>query len=208
MLGEIAGLLSGAGAIAGAMGGGQGTASMPQSGYQTLPAEIQDYMLKGLFPQIQAFNAGKYEGLPKRRLDASDFDPVFGSTARQGIQRYLDFKNPLGKQPTNGDADKNAAMEAQLADIEARMLARQMLGQADPGMKTTNVGGVDIGGRLAAQYGAGLYDDTSLAAIGKQFMDAQKKGGRNSQSGSLWDEYLQGINVQPQMEAMRRKSMP
>lgn len=207
-------ILSGVGAVAGLLGGGKGKVeSAPQSGYATYPQWLKDLYEKTFAPAVTKQFEKEYSAIPMQRYDS--VDPIFGSQQLLNFQRMSDAKGgqfspytdpnaPVTQAPAPVDDGTKAA---EMADMEARMLARQMLSQADPGMKVSNVGGIDIGGRLAQQYGAGLYDDKSLADIGKYFMETQKKGQLGNQSGEGFDAYLQAINVQPQLEAMRRKGM-
>lgn len=75
-------ILSIGGAALGAFGKGKNKGGASVSGYASLPPELQTFLLKTVFPNAQKwFNAG-YQGIPNRRMDASETDPIFGSKAR------------------------------------------------------------------------------------------------------------------------------
>lgn len=67
-----------------------GSKSSSASGFAAFPKEIQDYMLENLFPKIQQYAETPYQGIPLRRTNASDNDPIFGSKGLQAIQEYKD----------------------------------------------------------------------------------------------------------------------
>lgn len=76
--------------IVGAMGKGKGKGPTDVSGFASLPKDVQNYMLKNLFPRIQGIGDSGYQGIPLRGIGADETDSVFGSKALQGIQRYKD----------------------------------------------------------------------------------------------------------------------
>lgn len=87
--------ISAGGSIAGAVGKGKSPqqVSEQKSGFESLPKEIQEYMLGDIFPRIKTQSEKPYVGMPKRAIDASDTDPIFGSKRRvaydQGIRDEL-----------------------------------------------------------------------------------------------------------------------
>lgn len=194
----IGSALSLGGSLLGALGGGKQKAGAPAvSGYQSLPQEIKDYLLKDLFPQMKSYQSSGYQGIPLRRLNASDTDPVFGSKARQDIQAWRDYM--LAQKP-EAEADDSMDKEKELADMEARMLARQYL-QGQGGKKGY--------GWMVPE----LYDDAGLAGVGKFVMAANKAGGGDMgfvDARSMNPSAAEGFdkaNVAMMLEAMRRKGM-
>lgn len=87
----IGSILSGAGALLGAIGAGKDKTSAQSSvsGFASLPKPVQDYMNEVLLPRIKGVADTPYQGIPKRPLNAQDFDPIFGSTARQNYAMQL-----------------------------------------------------------------------------------------------------------------------
>jgi hypothetical protein len=91
MFDKIAGIVQGAGAVAGALGGGKSQqVQQTQSGFAALPKEVQDYLLKQQLPKIQAYGETPFATVPYRRAGAAELDPVFGSKALQDLQRLND----------------------------------------------------------------------------------------------------------------------
>lgn len=76
--------LAAGGKILGALGKdkSKATPSQEKSGVASLTPEQQDWVSKTLFPQLQAYNSTPYKGLPRRAINSSDADPIFGSSAR------------------------------------------------------------------------------------------------------------------------------
>lgn len=108
-----------------------GSKSSTASGFTTNPQEVKDYMLELLFPQMKAIQAGGYQGIPLRRIDETDTDPNFGSTARQGLQRYK---------------DRLAAMQAQNASSPTASAAPPIETETDPVYGKTYIKGAPRGG--------------------------------------------------------------
>lgn len=165
MLGSIGGILSGVGAIAGAFGKGEsGAPAQQKQGFAALPQEIQDYLLGDYFTRVQSYGETPYESLPKRRVNESDLDPIFGSKARRDMQNTKDvatiqeFLQNYGT-PTEVETGDKAADD--IAALEERMLARQYL------MSGGHAGDSSGRERVRQQYAAGLYGDEALGQIGK-----------------------------------------
>lgn len=169
---DIGTALSIGGSLLGAIGGGKGQSpAQSVSGFQSLPSEIQDYMTQSIFPRIQGYAETPYQWLPTRRVNAMDTDPVFGSPARQELQRYYDMQrlsNFAAQQ--SGNVKPNDA--AELADMEARMMARQaiMSGQG------LGYGGSRQTARNQEFLQSGMFNDAALADIGKALMATEKAG--------------------------------
>ena len=89
-------ILSAGGNILGALGEGKGHGPTQVSGFASLPPDVQAYMLQKILPLIQGYGSKPYQGIPRRRLNASDTDPTFGSRARPEIQQYLDARAAAG----------------------------------------------------------------------------------------------------------------
>jgi hypothetical protein len=194
----IGSILSLAGPVLGALGGGKNTGASQQqiSGYQSLPKEIQDYLLKSMFPRIQSYGESSYQGLPMRRINESDMDPVFGSKARIGLQEWRDYQMAQQPQAAAEDATKNA----DIADVEARMMARQYLSEQS-------------GKKGYGWMNPSLYDDKGLAGVGKYVMAAQKAGGGDMgyvdarQFNPEAADGFDNANIAMMLEAMKRKGM-
>lgn len=93
MLGSIGSILSGAGALAGALGSGKGqTIQQSQSGFASLPKELQDYLKGDIFTRIKAYGQTPYATVPYRRIGTAETDPIFGSRALQDLQRLNDMR--------------------------------------------------------------------------------------------------------------------
>lgn len=129
-MGAIAGAaLGAAGQIAGSLGGSdRDVKSAPSSGFATYPGEVRDYALGSIFPQIQAYNERGFQSYPVRRINEADKDPIFGSPARQDLQKYHDLK-ALAENTQNGQQrpqDQETALNA-LNAYRNEMLAREYL---------------------------------------------------------------------------------
>lgn len=83
-LGTAMAALSAAGSIAGAMGKGKSASQKTESkqGFETLSPEQKKWMNEIIFPKVQSYGEGTFQGMPKRALDESDTDPIFGSKRR------------------------------------------------------------------------------------------------------------------------------
>ncbi len=126
--------LSIGGTLLGGLGNGKNKgAEVVPSGYKSLPKELQDYLLKDLFPQMQDYQKKPYEGIPLRRINESDADPVFGSKARQDIQAYRDYM--LAQAPVEEVAPQAAAPDGDLMRAYAELAA----GAATKGSHTANL---------------------------------------------------------------------
>ena len=167
MLGTILGVAGAAGNLLGALGKGKGKGPTRVSGFASQPGEISDYALDELFPRIKAFGNKKYQGLPKRRVNAEDMDPLFGSKSRQDLQRYKD-----------------------------EMLALNAAPVSTPDESGSNMGLSNLGRIIAMQQMPDYWDDFSddqYAAIGKAVQDGyQPRGGmlfdyKNKKPLTLYD---------------------
>lgn len=215
MFGSLSGILGGIGAITGALGGNK-TESIPTqiSGYQSLPKEIQDYLIESVFPRITAWGETPYPTVPLRRADAEDYDPVFGSKSRQYLQQYYDNQRlaEMAKNRDTGAAGATSAAEQKaMADMEARMAAREYFGGAGGTMAqpaSTNTAQA----RMGQMYKAGLFDDKGLSDIGRFI---QAAGGGTSAAGydmaNAQDPKLmqgfQGAYLSALLEALKRKGV-
>lgn len=194
MLGSIGSIISAGSSILGALGQGKNKGAQAVSGYASNPSEIKDYMLDVLFPQMQDYQKQGYKGLPLRRINAEDQDPVFGSKARVDIQNYKDMMAAMkATKPAEEGQD-----EAAMAEAEAASIGRDWLNQAGGTMqqpKSSNTAPF-----RAKQYmDSGILDNKGLAAIGRyaQAPNDQKK----------IDDYLKTINVDALIEAYKQKGM-
>jgi hypothetical protein len=96
------------GGIAGALGKGKSPSQVNQSkqGFESYPAEIQEYMIDKLFPRIQAESEKPFKGIEKRAIDETDTDPIFGSTRRvaydKGVKDQI-WRDILANAAKGGD---------------------------------------------------------------------------------------------------------
>lgn len=119
--------------ILGGIGGGKnkGVQQLP-SGFASLPQAQKDTMQGAVWDKVLAYLNGQYQGLPMRRLNAEDMDPVFGSRARQDYQNMIDAeaaKKYVGASAPVQNAD-SGAMDAQNAAI-MRFMGSQALQSGD-----------------------------------------------------------------------------
>lgn len=124
----IGAILSGVGSIAGALGGGKSReVSQQKSGFETLPKEIQDYLLGDIFSRIKSYGSTPFPTVPYRRVDERETDPIFGSRALRDLQAYKDREFMANQQVTMPAPQASQQQAQQMADLEARMMARQEL---------------------------------------------------------------------------------
>lgn len=176
MLGSILGAVSGIAGIAGGLKGGK-TESAPTSGYATYPQWLKDLYEKTYAPAVKKEFEREYEALPMVRYD--NVDPVFGSAALSALQRASDAQGGMfgpyidpNAAPSPATTATGGATPEQIADIEARMMARQFLDSGMAGnsaMLTTNQA------RRQQMYDAGMYEG-GLSDIGKYVMKARELG--------------------------------
>lgn len=124
-LGSIGGLLGGVGSLVGAVGAGKNSQqALPASGYKTLEKDQKDFASGDLWDAILKYFGQSYQGIPTRRINAEDTDPIFGSKARQDIQAYMDMKNVMKNLPSSA-----APADAAGAPNGFALLGRQITGQ-------------------------------------------------------------------------------
>lgn len=196
---------------------GSATPAQQQSGYASLPTEVKEYMIDTLFPQVQDYAARPYEGIAMRRLREEDYDPIFGSRARQDYQAQLDYQAAMAglDGAMNQELDDPAYEQAQLEDLENRMIARNMLAKRDP-LRMTTSDWSTTEGKLAQMHadGAGLTNE-QLSKLGAYYA-AQQSGMRNPITGAYAtgappsEDVTQGYNEavsEIMIEAARRKGL-
>lgn len=88
-LGSLAGL---AGGILGGIGGSKGKGATTVEGFASLGKDQKAFAEGPLWDMVMNIFNRPYEGMPKRRLNAEDLDPVFGSKARQDLQGWNDAR--------------------------------------------------------------------------------------------------------------------
>lgn len=118
-------MIGAGGAIAGSLGSGGSPDAVNEStsGYASLPQNVKDFMQDGIFPRIQAESEKAYTGIPKRAIDESDTDPIFGSKRRvaydQGIKDRLKDRMMYGDYTkTSTDEESKAANSASSVFID------------------------------------------------------------------------------------------
>lgn len=127
-LGSIGGLLGGVGSLVGAVGAGKNSQqALPASGYKTLEKDQKDFASGDLWDAILKYFGQSYQGIPTRRINAEDTDPIFGSKARQDIQAYMDMKNVMKNLPSANTAGDSAGAPNGFA-LLGRQIAQQNAG--------------------------------------------------------------------------------
>lgn len=210
-IGSIISAASGLAGLAGSLKGGK-VESAPVSGYATYPQWLKDLYEKTFAPAAVAEYQKEYQALPMTRYES--VDPFFGSAQLSALQRMSDaqggmfgkYNDPNAQAAT--DATANAEQKAkEMADLEARMIARQYLGGmgANPAETTAQA-------LRRQKYEAGLYDDSGLASIGKYI---QAAGDMNNVAGAdvvrrdspaIYEAYGQALQ-NANLEALRRKGL-
>ena len=175
MLGSIGSILGGAGALAGALGGGKGqTVQQSQSGYASLPKELQEYLKGDIFTRIKAYGQTPYATVPYRRTGAAENDPIFGSKALQDLQRLNDQRTMsqfLTAQPTQAAAPAKSMGGDTASALEFLSRARSIPVPQQLARQYNNISGEDDLNSLAKLLG--WYKTTtgesadSLDSIGK-----------------------------------------
>lgn len=163
--------------ILGGMGKGKGKGATSQSGFVTLPGEQKDFASGEVWDAIKKYFGTGYQGLPKRRINAEDTDPIFGSRARMDLQQYYDA---MAGQGQAGETAPDATGGGGLAAL-GRVMALQMAGQGGMyGTKTTQP-----------------WENFMQRATDADYSKLAKTGGRPGQglySGTMVDD--KGIPVQ------------
>lgn len=104
---DVLGAVSGIGGLVGSAGKGKGSGPTQLSGFASLPQNIQDLLQGPILEQITTQLNKPYTPLPMRTVNASDYDPVFGSQAVQGLQDY--YNNQPTQKNTAGNSNVSAA---------------------------------------------------------------------------------------------------
>jgi hypothetical protein len=113
MFGEIAAAASLGSSVLGGLGGSKGKGPTEISGFASLPGDQKDFMKEDVWSLIKDIFSRPYQGIPKRRINAEDTDPIFGSRARQDIQAYRDAQAAgAGTQTAAAPAGGASADEA------------------------------------------------------------------------------------------------
>jgi hypothetical protein len=148
MLGSI---LSGAGAIAGLLGGSkkQG-ASQQLTGFQAMPKEVQDALLKQYLPAVNdQFNA-PYQAIPMQRATNPAGDP-FASQALYDLQNFSDMQGgyftPYSLQQPGANG-----------------------GQAQPQTLSASYGGGQIPNTVAPGQGGGQQGGGGSSSLAQQWL--------------------------------------
>jgi hypothetical protein len=168
MLGSIAGILSGAGSIASAFGGGkkQTVTESSGAGYKDLPKFVKDYAEGDYWNRLMGMANRKFEGTPMRRLTVDDYDPIFGSKAFQYLQGETD-RAALAKAAGIDGSTAAAAAPTSPANNGGGMsnafFAKAFAG-AGQGTRTSNV----LNNLLNANASSGGLDEI-IAAIQKKY---------------------------------------
>jgi hypothetical protein len=180
--------LSIGGSLLGSLGGND-TSSVPTqiSGYDSYPDEVKKYLTESALPRIIGWGNTPYQTVPLRRTNESDTDPIFGSTSRQWLQEYYDKQRAAkgAEQPTG---DTGAQDAAAMADMEARMIARQKLSAPNSlGVHTTQTS------RNQQMLDGGRYNDDALAAIGRYYQAEAR--GLTPDDKNIYEQYLMAYNA-------------
>jgi hypothetical protein len=126
--GDVAKVLGAGGQIATAFGEGknsQQVSSVPWGAGMNQGAKAQ---LEALLPRIQAYGNKGYQGIPRRALNAEDYDPVFGSKARQQLYGYY---NPpqSAAQPQQMTQEQQAMQSATQQGAPQAAMVQSILSQ-------------------------------------------------------------------------------
>lgn len=116
-LATISGIASIAGPVLGMFGKGKGKPATQVQGFDSLPKDVKDFVLKNLVPKMQEYSQSEYQGVPMRRVTAADLDPIHGNPALQGMQDYRDQRARLRAIAAAGSP--GIAQVAQAADPNA-----------------------------------------------------------------------------------------
>jgi len=83
-IGLTSDILNAGASIAGGLGKSKdrGAYSEERSGFRTLPKDQMDFASGDLWQMLKQYALSQYQGMPTRKLDASDTDPIFGSKRR------------------------------------------------------------------------------------------------------------------------------
>jgi hypothetical protein len=197
MLGTIASLADIGGQLLGGLGAGKAKAPTTVSGFASLGSDQKNFANEDVWNRIKDVFLGGYRRVPLRTINESDTDPLFGSTARQGIAKY---KSDLAAMIA---ANGTSPVAEDTAGLEAKMMARQFL----------ESGGGEApkyADKRRDQYRAGLYTDKGLGEIGKYLLDKEKRGGGTRYgeiTTPLYSKFAEALNVSPNLEAMKRKGL-
>lgn len=154
-------VLGAAGEVIGAVGKGKGAGPTQIQGFASLPSDIRDYLLKDILPRIKDYGASPYKGIPLRPLDESDLDPVFGSKARQSLQRYKDMMATTAR----GAEAPPPPKQAETGDSGLAAIGKMFL-QTDPLFMKSGTSNPYWGAYQAAAR-SGADPEKAAAALGK-----------------------------------------
>lgn len=142
------------------------TKSSNVSGFQTLPQQVQDFLMLTLFPSIQKVASTPYQGVALRPLNSSDTDPTFGSPARTAFALQMAKNGGIPVTAANSGAptaSSPAVPTAPNPTTDLAALAQQYLTQ-----------GKFVPSQLPNYVNQGV---TSLPALGKALSALGYKGG-------------------------------
>lgn len=175
-----------------------------------LPKEREDAYKKQLEDALKLYET-PFDPRPTQRVAYSyptnSFDSLFQNPQLAELQRRSDqsyFESLLSPvdQPQATGEDEAAKMK----EMESRLIGRDYLNSAGGSMaqpRSTNTAQF-----RAKQYlDSGLLSDSDLAAIGNYASETQKAGGHMPNDRDMLDAYLAAINVNPLIEAYKRKGM-
>lgn len=158
--GGLGDVLGAAGEVAGALGKGKGSGPTQISGFASLPPDIRDYLTKDILPKIKNYGSSAYQGIPRRRLNASDLDPVFGSKARQDLQAYKDMMASMAPTAATTPPAATTPSDSGLAAIGRLFL------QTNPMMLRNGTSNEFLSGYNAATR-AGIDPEKVTTGLGK-----------------------------------------
>lgn len=159
-IGSIARAIGAGSSILGALGGSKGKAPTQISGFASLPSAQKDFASGEVWDLIKKIFNTPYQGIPRRRINAEDTDPIFGSRARQDLQELTDFRAAQQQQPAATDADAGSAA------MNRGLMIQQLANQA--AIAGGKMGGAITGPMSAEDYQklGGLESDTKSIGMG------------------------------------------
>ncbi len=123
-------ILSGVGAIAGALGGGDSqTTQQSIQGFKSLPDYVSDYAEEDLFPRITEYGQTGFPTVPYKQY--TDTDPIFGSSALrdlQALKKRQAIQASLGAQSQAAPTQAAPIASDQLAAIDFLSRGRSSAG--------------------------------------------------------------------------------
>lgn len=183
MLGSI---LSGVGAIAGALGGSKGTKAQTTNVWTEMPAAVKKSWLETYLPQVMDYNQLGFQPVPMKRAQAPS--SPFDSQALWELQQYSDqmggYFSPLQGYQAQGQT--SAEEEQKKLDEQKKaqaMQAAQMF--LATGMRPGQAEGGAMGSNNMRNYRNQYQTTEQLQKLGEMLANNQIGGIRQTARGGL-----------------------